>query len=108
MPLVDSVAQKTPKKDPLERPDYLEADVQALRALSAGVATQQQQHRAMHFLVHELCGTYDMPYRPGSERDTAFACGKQWVGQTIVYFLNHAPTKTSRDEISARRQGEQP
>jgi len=27
-----------------------------------------------------LCGTYDQPYRPASERDTIFACAKMFVG----------------------------
>jgi hypothetical protein len=108
--LVKEPEEKLPKRDPLERPDYLEADVQALRAVNEGRATSDQQRRAMRFLINEICGNYDMPYRPDSSRDTDFALGKMWVGQTVVYFLKIAPTVTISDEISVRHamEGEQP
>jgi hypothetical protein len=91
--VADEAAKGGPRRDPLERPDYVEADLYALRAVSRGDATPDQQRRAMDFLIKAVCGTYDMPYRPGDPHDTAFACGKQWVGQAIVWFLNSAPTK---------------
>ena len=99
-----------PSGNPLERPAYYEADVQALRALMIGNATPDQQKRVCDFLVKHVCGTYDMPFRPESERLTAFAAGKQWVGQTLVWLFNSAPAKTDRGEVAARRasEGEQP
>lgn len=56
----------------------------ALKALAAGNANEGQQQRALNWIVYTLCGTYDQPYRPDSERDTVFACAKQFVGQQIV------------------------
>ena len=109
MALVSREADKLPKLNPLERPDYIEADVQALRALAIGNATPDQQKRCLAFLVNDVCCTYDMPFRPENQSHTAFACGKQWVGQALVWLLQRAPTKTSPDEQAARRamEGEQ-
>jgi hypothetical protein len=107
--LKPSDARPPPPANPLERPDYYEADVHALRALMIGNATPDQQKRVHKFLVEQICGTYDMPFRPDSERLTAFAAGKQWVGQTIVWFFNAAPTKIDPGEVGARHiTGEQP
>jgi hypothetical protein len=101
--LVKEESEKTPKIDPLERPDYLEADVQALRAVAVGRASDAQQQRALDYVIRVICGTYDMPFRPGAPDLTAFAAGKQWAGQTIVWLLKNAPTKTSPEEIASRR-----
>jgi hypothetical protein len=62
-------------------------DAYALRALQAGTATQSQQQRALKWII-EAAGTYDQAYRPGSSRDTDFACGMQHVGKQIVKLLN--------------------
>lgn len=109
MALLKDEKKKKPSRDPLQRPDYIEADVQALRALNIGNATPDQQKRVLRFLINDVCGTYDMPFRPDNQANTAFACGKQWVGQSIVWFLNSAPAKSSKDEIAVRRsmEGEQ-
>lgn len=91
-----------PKPDPVARPDYTEADVQALRAVARGTATADQQRRAIRWLIEQACGTYDLSFRPESERLTDFAEGKRWVGMTIVWMLQTAPTKTDRDKIAVR------
>lgn len=65
--------------------------VMALKALQAGNASEGQQQLALRFIIERLCGTYDLPYRPGGpegDRDTAFACGMQHVGKQIVKLLN--------------------
>lgn len=90
-----------PSANPLERPDYYEADVHALRALLIGNATPDQQKRACKFVIDHICGTYDMAFRPDA-RMTDLALGKQWVGQTLVWFFNAAPTKIDPGEIGAR------
>src|SRR5688572_10247718 len=91
-----------PSRDPVAPPAYYEADVQALRALQVGAATEDQQRRACEFIVRHLCGTYDVVFRPDSERLTSFAAGKQWCGQMLVWFFNSAPTRTDPAEIAAR------
>ena len=63
------------------------ADAGAIQALVRGDAPPHLQMRAMQFIINQLCGTYDLPYRPGGpegERDTDFALGKMWVGQQLV------------------------
>ncbi len=95
--------------DPLARPDYVEADVQALRACQAGVATSDQQRRVIDWCIRS-CGTYDTSYRRGgteADRDTIFAEGKRWFGMVLVWMLKYAPSKTSPDKISVRLLGEQ-
>lgn len=82
-----SVAPRAPKV----RPAYLPADwtapglVNAVQALSLGTANEAQQRRALDWIMNEVAGTYDQPYRPGvdGDRETAFACGRMFVGQQI-------------------------
>jgi hypothetical protein len=60
----------------------------ALKCLSKGIANEHQQVVAVKWIVEELCETYGMSYRPDSERDTAFAEGKRFVGMQIVREIN--------------------
>jgi hypothetical protein len=65
---------------------YDAADVSAIKAVTAGTATPEQQQRAMQYIVVVLCATDDMSYRPGGEdgrRDTDFAEGARFVGNQI-------------------------
>ena len=88
-------------EDPLLTPNYVEADVQALRACQDGNATEDQQRRTIAFIINKVCGTYDCAARR-TERDTNLALGKQRVGQHLVYYLNDAPTETPAAKIAAR------
>lgn len=63
---------------------YDEAITGAVKALQSGTANAGQQQRALKWIIETLCGTYDMSYRPGSERDTVFAEGKRFVGLQLV------------------------
>lgn len=69
---------------------YTVAQAAAIRACASGAATDQQQRVAMEFIVKNLCGTYDLEYRPGSDgaRESSFAGGKRWVGLQIVKLVN--------------------
>ncbi len=98
--------QIIPHQDPLEKPDYVEADVQAIRAVNEGRATPEQQKRMCHWLIRSY-GTYDTSYRPQSERDTIFAEGRRYAGMILVWMIKYAPSKTSSDKISVRLIGEQ-
>lgn len=93
MALVEHEHEKAPKRDPLERPDYVKPDLFALRAVARGEATPEQQQRAVRFLLNGICATYDETFRPDSERLSAFASGRRWVGLSIVWFLNSAPVE---------------
>ena len=74
---------------PWKKPDFEPADASALQALARGDCPGHLQQRALNFIIYKLCGTYDFPYRPGTEgaRDTDMALGKMWVGQQIVNLL---------------------
>lgn len=66
---------------------YDDATSAALRAMADGVATASQQKLALGWIINEAAKTYDQPFRPGGQdgdRDTAFACGRMFVGQQIV------------------------
>lgn len=70
---------------------YEDADTYALKAVAKGEATDVQQRRAMNWIINTLCGTYDLSYRPDSDRDTVFAEGKRHVGMQIVKHINLKP-----------------
>lgn len=71
-----------PSAEPWKPADYGAPEHHAIIALANGTATPDQQQRAMAW-IHYVCGTTDLSYRPGSDRDTAFAEGKRWVGLQI-------------------------
>ena len=95
-----------PNADPLQRPDYHEADIQAIRACYNGEATESQQRRALDWMIWAF-GTHDTSFRPGSARGTDFAEGRRHAGTTLVWMLKSAPTRTDPDKIAARSAGEQ-
>ena len=98
--------QIIPYEDPLEKPDYVEADVQAIRAVHERRATPEQQKRAFDWLI-QAYGTYDTSYRPDSERNTIFAEGRRQAGMILVWMIKYAPSKTEPDKIAIRQLGEQ-
>lgn len=59
----------------------------AVQAVSRGEATEHQQMLALKFIIEDVCKTYDEPYRPDSDRDTAFALGKRHTGMEIIKFI---------------------
>ena len=61
--------------------------VYALKALSEGEASDKQQKLIMRELLN-LSGYYDLSYRPDSDRDTAFAEGKRFVGAQVLKMVN--------------------
>jgi hypothetical protein len=88
--------------NPVKVPDYIDADAQALRAVSEGRATEGQQKQALDFIINRIARTYEVSFHPNSERLTSFAEGMRRVGQVIVYLLYDAPTKTDTAKIEAR------
>ena len=78
-------------------------DVAAIQALAQGKATSIQQIKALEFIVHEVCRTYDMPYQSESSRDTDFACGMLHVGKQLVKFTKL--NIQSMQEINDGRSG---
>jgi hypothetical protein len=74
------------KREPWDFPDFEEREVRLIQALAQGTATPEMQRAALAWIIEIGAATYDMPYRPGDSgrRDTDFACGKAFVGQTLV------------------------
>lgn len=75
---------KKPASAPWKPTEWEPADVAAIQALVRGDATADQQRRAVDYIINDIAGTYDMSYRPDSERDSVFAEGKRFVGLQIV------------------------
>lgn len=83
---------------------YGVVQVAAVKALAAGTATEQQQREALHFILVGVCKVDDEPYFPGSDRDTAYACGMRRVG-TFVRSLIHADIKNFKTNAAPTEQG---
>lgn len=101
MAIKDKISECLPHSDPLQPPDYTEAEVQALRAVHGGRADARQQRLTLDFFIRAFA-TYDTSFRRDSERLTSFCEGKRWCGTLIVHMINQAPTKTDPDKIAAR------
>jgi hypothetical protein len=82
------VAKKKPAGAAWTPPDYADADAFALQALQRGEANPDQQVRALKYVVETICGTYDLSFRPESERETCFAEGRRFCGTQIVKLCN--------------------
>lgn len=65
-------------------PDYDIADVAAIQALSKGVATPDQQKRALDWIILKASMTYDNPFDLDSAHISAHYAGRMFVGQQIV------------------------
>lgn len=91
---------KKPASQPYIPPPWEPADVSAIQALQRGDATADQQRRALDYLINAVCATYDLSYRPDSDRDTAFAEGKRFVGLQLVKMtkLNLAAIRQAKEQ----------
>lgn len=72
----------------------------AINAVGQGTATPEQQIMAFDAIINGICRYYDLSYRPDSERDTAFAEGKRFVGATLVKI-----TKIDVNAINKAKRG---
>jgi hypothetical protein len=69
---------------------YELSDANAIKALAAGTANEDQQKRALDWIINKACATYDLSYRPGGEdgrRDTDLAEGGRRVGLSIIKLI---------------------
>ena len=64
-------------------PPYPIAVAVAIQALVHGEADGHQQQMAMCWIIEQAAGTYDFQYYP-TDRETAFALGRAFVGQQVV------------------------
>ncbi len=68
-------------------PAYYElADASALQALLRGEANEDQQKRALQWIIEQAAGKDEFQFYP-TDRETAFSLGRCFVGQQIVKLL---------------------
>jgi len=91
-------------RDPASRPAWLPyslapndlAGIRALKAVSQGVATSEQQKQALDWIVYIACQTYGDDYRTDT-RDHAYAAGRRAVGLAITSALTIDIVKIKKD-----------
>lgn len=62
-------------------------NIKAVQAVWAGKATEGQQVKTLSFIMDELCARSSNQYFE-SDRETAFALGKKFIGDHIAGALN--------------------
>ena len=80
-------------------PDYEMRDIEAIRAVHAGVADAAQQARALDWIVKSAAGAYELSFRSdgeGGERETAFAEGRRFVGMQVLKMINMPPALVAK------------
>lgn len=80
---------KETKRKPVHLPqdEWTKADIYALQALATGTASEDQQKRALKYIVENVCQTYQPSYRPEGDRETAFAEGRRAVGLRLIALI---------------------
>lgn len=76
---------------------YTAYNVRCIQALARGDADERMQKDALDWVIKTVAGTYDMSYRPESDRDTCFAEGRRFVGTQLVKMLSLIPSKIKDD-----------
>lgn len=69
-------------------------DVECIKALARGDASEHQQKHALDYMINIVCGTYDMSFRAGYEgaqKEQDFAEGRRFCGNTLVKALRINP-----------------
>lgn len=74
------------------------AGARSIQAVAEGVADEVQQRLAIKTIVEQLCATYDLSYSPDSERDSAFAEGKRFVGLQVAKLTKLNYTNVKREQ----------
>lgn len=95
---------RAPKRSPVpawESAPFELPDAQALKALSNGEAEPQQQQRALRWIVHNVCRLNRLSYQPDSDRATAFAEGRRFVGLQVMRLIQ-TPNEDLKSEIANR------
>lgn len=89
----------------LTAPALTEADVWAVKSLSKGEATAEQQKHFLEFLLHRLSGADNQSFVPNDAsggQNTAFLEGRRFVGREVRKIII-TPSKALLEK-QARRQ----
>jgi hypothetical protein len=68
-------------------PPYGPLEAAAMQALQRGDATPHQQQAALRWIIEQAAGAYNLSYAPESDRATAFAEGRRFVGLQAIKLL---------------------
>lgn len=68
-------------------PLYELAESAAFQALARGDASAHHQKLALDWIINKAAATYDLSFSPESDRLTAFAEGRRFVGLQVVKML---------------------
>ena len=74
-------------------PLYEKEDIRAIQALCQGTATEQDQIRALDWIIRNAASTYDEPFRPGQEDVRNYMLGRRSVGLAIIKLMKIKPEK---------------
>jgi hypothetical protein len=91
---------------------YLEApmepaDAAALAAVNQGVASGDQQRRAMRWILHNACRIGGHVFVPGDPHATALLVGRREAGVIIANAMRTGPEAVVKLNEIRRREGEQ-
>ena len=83
------MSTKHPPWAPYAPVKYTREDVLAIQSLATGTATEDQQKRALRFIIEAVARTYDVSFCPGpdGDRETAMAEGRRFVGLQLITLL---------------------
>ena len=87
---------------PWSPPAWEVADVAAVQACVAGRASEDQQKRAIDWIIRSAAGAYDADYRT-DPRDHAFVSGRRFVGLNIITMLQFDLSKL-RQVVDGQRK----
>ncbi|MBZ9981327.1 hypothetical protein LB521_09165 [Mesorhizobium sp. BR-1-1-8] len=76
------------KSNPLAPASYEDLDVEAIKAVAAGYASEGQQKRALAWIVHHAAMTYDEMFVPGQPDVGHHLTGRRNVGNQILKLVN--------------------
>lgn len=95
-------AKKIKPHDPWGSAPFELADAMALKALAAGSANEDQQKRALAWILQKACRLNRLSADPASERATCFAEGKRHVGLQLARIVSMNSDELKR-EIDMRK-----
>lgn len=72
-------------------PEYEKEDVRAIQAVAQGNASEDEQRRALDWIINSAASTYDEPFRPGSQDAVNYMLGRRSVGLAIVKLIRLKP-----------------
>lgn len=99
------MSNATPRKKTIippsvvEPPEWELADASAIQALARGDANEDQQKRALNWVINGACDAYGLDYRTDS-RDHAFGAGRRFAGMQVVKLLkiNVGALRSAKDK----------